>query len=402
MAEGGIGMAVIVQKFGGTSVNTPEKRAKVMDKIIAARDKGYDIVVVVSAMGRSGEPYATDTLLSLLNVVSPAPSARNVDLLASCGEIITTCIVAQALEERGCSAVAMTGFQAGILTSADFSTAEIKEIDTEKIKKAHLEGHIVVVAGYQGWTDDKDVTTLGRGGSDTTAIALGGALAAEITEIYTDVPGIAFTDPRLIPNAPYLKSIDYEPMYLLARAGAKVIHPRAVKTAITYQSPFVVRSTFTEEEGTLIGKQGESFGGLYGMALIKGVSILKIASEAAAGHWRKMAVDELFCQSADGEYFLAVQQEPKLSEIKNAAYEVSPLCDLLTIVWDKEAGINAYKILDLLLSAGIKPQGHFPLSLGVTWAVSAEQRKPAMETIFAAFVGGVLNEKHKSDLYQLR
>ena len=380
-------MPVIVQKFGGTSVNSMEKRVKVLNKIIAARNKGYDIVVVVSAMGRSGEPYATDTLLYLLKSVSSSPLARNKDLLASCGEIITTCILAQALEERGYPAVAMTGFQAGIITNGNFTNAEIKHIDTGKIKKAHSEGHIVVVAGFQGWTDEKDVTTLGRGGSDTTAIALGGALAAEQTEIYTDVPGIAFTDPRLMPQTPYLKSIDYEPMYILARAGASVIHPRAVKTAIKYKSSFVVRSTFTEEEGTLIGKPGESFGGLYGMALTKGVYILKIATNDAEGKWRKMAVDELFYQTVDGRCTLAVQGVPKLSEIRDASYEISPLCDLLTVVWNEDTEINFCTIQELLQSAGIKPQGHFHFSSGAAWAVSAGQSESAMETVFAVFVG---------------
>ena len=243
-------MAIIVQKFGGTSVNTVEKRERVLDKIISAKEKGYDVVVVVSAMGRKGEPYATDTFLDMLTEIGPAVQPRTMDLLASCGEIISTCLVAHALERRGYKAVPLTGFQAGIRTDRNFTNAEICRIDTTRIVKSLEDGWIVVVAGFQGISEDFDITTLGRGGSDTTAIALGGALGAELVEIYTDVPGVAFIDPRVIPDTPYLKSIDFYPLHVLARAGAKVVHHRAVQTAITYNTPFLVRSTFSNEVGT--------------------------------------------------------------------------------------------------------------------------------------------------------
>jgi aspartate kinase len=214
-------MPLVVQKYGGTSVNSLEKRQKVLERITAARDDGNDVVVVVSAMGRKGEPYATDTFLDLLQEIGPGPTGRNKDLLASCGEVISACLVAHALKVRGYAAEAMTGFQAGIVTDGVFTNAEAVRVDPQKIRKSLLQGNIVVAAGFQGVTEDLEITTLGRGGSDTTALLLGGALGADLVEIYTDVPGVAFTDPRLVPGVPFLKSIDFTSMYTLARAGAK-------------------------------------------------------------------------------------------------------------------------------------------------------------------------------------
>lgn len=375
-------MAVVVQKFGGTSVNTAEKRAKVMEKIIASRRKGHDVVVVVSAMGRKGEPYATDTFLDMLKDVGPHPAPKVKDLLTSCGEIITTCVLAHALEVQGYPSVAMTGFQAGLITDDNFTNAEVIKINPERIKDHLKQGKIVVVAGFQGCTEDLDVTTLGRGGSDTTAIALGGALEADEVIIYTDVPGAAFTDPRIIPQAPYLKSIDFYPMYLLARAGTKVIHHRAVKTAITYNRPFYIRSTFNDDPGTLIGKPGENFRGLFGLALLKDVTLLKVAGEDKGGFWRRLALDDIFYQVADGECLVALHSPPPLTEGAAAPAAVSEDCHLITAVWDQESGVKPEIIENLLAQESIMPRGYFRQSAGGSWAVTPSESLRTMQVLF--------------------
>lgn len=378
-------MPVLVQKFGGTSVNTPEKRDRVLDLVTGAKDKGYDVVVVVSAMGRNGEPYATDTFLGLLKEVGPNASARTMDLLSSCGEIISTCIVAHALEQRGYRAVPMTGSQAGIATDDCFTNATITDINPAKLRKALNEGCIVVVAGFQGVTADNDVSTLGRGGSDTTAIALGGALKAERVEIYTDVPGVAFTDPRLLSEAPYLTSIDFYPIYLMSRAGAKVVHHRAVKTAIDFNMPFVVKSTFSDEEGTLIGKKGESFGGIYGIAVMKDLQCIRSKSEDKNGMWSKKAVDELFFHTGPKGTALVVQDASICAgdlEKDTSADE----CAVLSVIWEQASGISAERIRTVLLEKGIRLFEYFPLPQGAAWAIDALGVQEAVQAIFHTVV----------------
>lgn len=324
-------MPVVVQKFGGTSVNTPEKRARVLDIIISTKKKGYDVVAVVSAMGRKGEPYATDTFLGLMEEVGPNPSLRTKDLLASCGELISTCIVAHALEQKGYPALPITGFQAGIATNKDFTNAEIMEINPERIKSTLSSGYIAVVAGFQGITEDLDITTLGRGGSDTTAIALGGALGAERVEIYTDVPGVAFVDPRLLPGTPYMRCIDFYPLYIMTRVGAKVVHHRAVKTAMKYKMPFMVKSTFSDEGGTLVGKSGESLSGLYGMAVLQDAVLVGAKSDEGQ-LWRKTAADEMLYKCGSEGVWLAVQ--PELYEAhRKLEHNSAVRCDFITILW---------------------------------------------------------------------
>jgi len=376
-------MPILVQKYGGTSVNSPEKRALMLDKIITAQKQGYDVVVVVSAMGRRGEPYATDTFLDMLTAIGPAPVPRTKDLIAACGEIISTCVVAHALEQRGYRAVAMTGFQAGIATTDNFTNAEIIDIKPDRVHAALAEGNIVVVAGFQGITEKMDIATLGRGGSDTTAIALGGALGAELVEIYTDVPGIAFTDPRLLPEAPYLKSIDFETMYLLARAGAKVVHQRAVKTAINYKRPFAVRSTFNDDPGTVIGLPGENFGGLYGIAVLKDVAVLRLEG-IRDDNWRKLAVDEMF-YGTDGKNAALIIQAGLLPEaVKTVKYSVSEPCELVTVMWDKRSGVTEKSLEQILSEAGIKSSACFHLSGGAAWAIPAGQSKEAVGVLYGA------------------
>lgn len=248
-------MRIIVQKFGGTSVATAEARRRAAERVVQACREGYMPVVVVSAMGRRGEPYATDTLIDLARQVKEDVPPRELDLLISCGEIISAVVMVQTLRAMGYEAVALTGGQAGIYTDGNYGNAKIKRIDPRPILAKLQEGKIVVVAGFQGIGEDGNITTLGRGGSDTTATALGGALQAELVEIYTDVDGVMTTDPRLLPEARILSAVTYREVCEMANQGAKVIHPRAVEMAMAKNVPIKVRNTFSDAEGTLIAAE---------------------------------------------------------------------------------------------------------------------------------------------------
>ncbi len=265
-------MNIVVVKFGGTSVATEEGRAKAISHIDSLRAEGKNIVAVVSAMGRKGAPYATDTLISLLNKNS---RQDNSDLLVSCGEVISACVFADDLMCYGIDAVAITGGQAGIVTNGVFGKAEIFDIDTKRIKAELYEGKIVVVAGFQGVSVRNEVTTLGRGGSDTSAVMLGGFLNAEAVHIFTDVPGIAVIDPRIVPEAKFMENVDMKHMYILAHWGAGVIHPRAVAEAQKYDFDLFVRSTFDDSPGTKLVKNLKSAPGLVGIAVMRECDIFE-------------------------------------------------------------------------------------------------------------------------------
>lgn len=250
-------MNIVIQKFGGTSVSSENSRNIVTNKIIKKYKEGYNVVVVVSAMGRSGEPYATDTLLNMIN--SKSISNREIDLLISCGEIISAVVLASHLCEKGYDAIALTGYQAGILTDDNFGNAEIVDVNPNNII-GHLEkGKIVIVAGFQGSNRFGEITTLGRGGSDITAVALGKALECNHVEIFTDVDGIMTADPNIVPDAKVLKKMCYSEVYQLAEDGAKIIHPRAVEMAQQSNIPLVIKNTYSDSEGTSIEEVNVNF-----------------------------------------------------------------------------------------------------------------------------------------------
>ncbi len=246
-------MRVIVQKFGGTSVRETDQRRLVTNWVRQAVDNGMSPVVVVSAMGRHGDPYATDTLLGLISHF-PSPPASEVDLLVSCGEIISATVMAGHLRQEGLNPEVMTGGQAGIHTDARHGDAQIIKLDPSRLKASLEAGRVPVVAGFQGLGSDGLVTTLGRGGSDTTAVALGAMLGAEVVEIFTDVDGIKTADPRIVPEARTISEMDYQEVFQLANLGARVIHPRAVELARQFSVPVRVRSTFSTAMGTLVGQ----------------------------------------------------------------------------------------------------------------------------------------------------
>ncbi len=246
-------MRIIVQKFGGTSVATAEGRQMVREKVKQALVSGFKPVVVVSAMGRRNDPYATDTMIELLKKENATPNKHELDFMMCCGEMLSAAVMAAGLQQDGLRAMALTGGQAGIITDDSFGTARILKIDTKNLMQLVSSGVIPVVCGFQGRTEDGlHLTTLGRGGSDTTGAALGAALNAELVEIYTDVDGIMTADPRMVDSAQILDKISYGEICQLAQQGAKVIHPRAVEIAMQKNIPMVVKSTFSDAPGTLI------------------------------------------------------------------------------------------------------------------------------------------------------
>lgn len=250
-------MKIIVQKFGGTSLSTPNVRKQVTDKILQAKQEGLQPVVVVSAMGRQGDPYATDTLINLVKEGQADVPPRELDLLMSCGEIISGVIIVSLLQKRGHKAILLNGVQAGIITDDNFNDARIKRVDPKKLLARLQEDYIVVVTGFQGVSENDEITTLGRGGSDTTATALGVALQAEMVDIYTDVEGVMTADPRIVNDARILDIVTYNEICQLAQEGAKVIHPRAVEIAMQKNIPLRVRCTFSDSPGTLVTSYGE-------------------------------------------------------------------------------------------------------------------------------------------------
>ncbi|MCK5653860.1 MAG: aspartate kinase [Dehalococcoidia bacterium] len=240
-------MAVIVQKYGGSSVADAERIKNVARRIITTKERGNDVVVVVSAMGKT-----TDELIRLAYQVTERPDERELDVLLSTGELISSTLLALALKSAGHKAISLSGAQAGIWTDAVYSRARILTVEAHRIVKELGEGKIVIVAGFQGITHEMDVTTLGRGGSDTTAVAMAASLGAQVCEIYTDVEGVYTADPRFVPEARRLTDLGYEEMLELASQGAKVLHPRAVELGELFDIPILVASSFSESPGTLI------------------------------------------------------------------------------------------------------------------------------------------------------
>ena len=240
-------MRYVVQKFGGTSVATPAQLHGIADRVQASRAEWDGVVVVVSAMGSS-----TDALIRLAHDITQSPASREMDMLLSTGETITAPLLAMALSSKGVPALSLTGSQAGIRTNAAHRVARIMDVVPERVIDALQRGQVPVVAGFQGATAEQDITTLGRGGTDTSAVALAVAVGAQQCEIYTDVAGVYTADPRLVPKARLIPEIAYDEMLELATMGAKVMHPRAVEIGAAYGMPILVRSSFGGGSGTLI------------------------------------------------------------------------------------------------------------------------------------------------------
>ncbi|PWV47905.1 MULTISPECIES: aspartate kinase [Nocardiopsis] len=260
-------MALIVQKYGGSSVADAEAIKRVAQRIVAQKKAGHDVVVVVSAMGDT-----TDELLDLAEQVSPMPPARELDMLVTAGERMSMALVAMAIENLGYEARSFTGSQAGVITTSLHGNAKIIDVTPGRIQEAIGEGAICIVAGFQGVSQDtKDITSLGRGGSDTTAVALAGALNADACEIYSDVDGVFTADPRVVPSAQRIPQISYEEMLEMAASGTKILHLRCVEYARQYNIPLHVRSSFSQKPGTWIVSEVEESEGME-QPIISGVS----------------------------------------------------------------------------------------------------------------------------------
>lgn len=280
-------MKIIVQKFGGTSLKDEKTRSLAAKHVLAAVEEGYKVVVVVSAIGRNGDPYATDTLLNLVKKDSKTfNSKREIDLLMSCGELISSIVFSNLLGSLGLKTMAMTGAQAGFRTNEDFSNAKIVEMKCDYLLENIKDLDCVVVTGFQGVSASGELTTLGRGGSDTSATALGAALNAEWVDIFTDVEGLMTADPRIVSNAKPLDIVTYNEVCNMAYQGAKVIHPRAVEIAMNAKVPIRIRSTFSNLEGTLITSGSPTKAGMdieerlvTGIAYVSNVSQIKVLAK---------------------------------------------------------------------------------------------------------------------------
>ena len=271
-------MALVVQKYGGTSVGSVERIQAVANRVRKTVQQGNNLVVVVSAMGKT-----TDTLVKLANEVSSNPCRREMDMLLSTGEQVTIALLSMALQELGQPAISLTGAQVGIVTEAEHSRARILQICTDRLERHLNKGEVVVVAGFQGVssTEDLEITTLGRGGSDTSAVALAASLNADRCEIYTDVPGILTTDPRLVPSAKLMSEITADEMLELASLGANVLHPRAVEIARNYGMPLLVLSSWSDRPGTKVVSRLPKPRSLQGMEIAKAVDGVEIDRDQA-------------------------------------------------------------------------------------------------------------------------
>ncbi|MFC1714158.1 aspartate kinase [Candidatus Poribacteria bacterium] len=256
-------MGLIVQKYGGTSVADAEKVKNVARRVIETREKGNDVVVVVSAPGNM-----TDELIDLARQITDSPPAREMDMLLATGEQRSIALLAMAICHGGCDAISFTGPQAGIITDETHSKARIKDVQAHRITDELAKGKVVIVAGFQGSTEDNAITTLSRGGSDTSAVALAAGLKADICEIYTDVDGVYTADPRIVPDAMKLDSISYDEMLELASLGARVLNSRAVEYAKKYIVPLHVRSSFNENTGTIVSEEVDDMEGV----VIRGIA----------------------------------------------------------------------------------------------------------------------------------
>ena len=259
-------MGLVVQKYGGSSVGDAERIKRVAERIVATKRDGHDVVVVVSAMGDT-----TDELIDLAKQIVPVPSGREFDMLLTAGERISMALLAMAINSLGYHAESFTGSQAGVLTTAVHGKARIVNITPGRVENSVAEGNVAIVAGFQGVSPDtKDITTLGRGGSDTTAVALAAALKADVCEIYTDVDGVYTADPRIVPNARRLETITYEEMLEMAACGAKVLMLRCVEYGRRYSVPIHVRSSFAQKPGTIVAGSMEDLS--VEQAIISGVA----------------------------------------------------------------------------------------------------------------------------------
>ncbi|MCO7125945.1 aspartate kinase [Sporolactobacillus shoreicorticis] len=398
-------MKIIVQKFGGTSVQTEEMRNRAVQHVAKAVKKGYKVVVVVSAMGRSGDPYATDTLLALVR--DGKCSAREKDILMSCGETISMIVFSNLLKQAGVHSEAMTGAQAGFRTNSVFNEAKIIEMKVAPLLN-RLEGcDAVVVAGFQGRTKDGEITTLGRGGSDTSAAALGAAVDAEWIDIFTDVNGVMTADPRIVSDARRLSMLTYNEVCNLAYQGAKVIHPRAVEIAMTAKIPIHIRSTMSDSLGTIVTTMDRSGRGqdlverpVTGITYVRDVTQIRVRAgknefDLQAKVFKAMAEQgisvDLINISPNGVVYTVSQQaaEKAVAILQARGYtpEVHKNCAKVSAVGAGMAGVPgvASKIVNALTEQGIQILQSADSHNTIWVLVEQDKMKEAVNALHKAF-----------------
>ncbi|TGB00332.1 aspartate kinase [Sporolactobacillus shoreae] len=398
-------MKIIVQKFGGTSVQTDEMRKHAVDHVVRAVNDGYKVIVVVSAMGRSGDPYATDTLLGLTK--ESDSSSRERDILMSCGETISMVVFSSLLKASGIRSEAMTGAQAGFRTNHSFNEAKIIEMKVNPLLKRLEELDAVVVAGFQGQTKDGEITTLGRGGSDTSAAALGAAVDADWIDIFTDVNGVMTADPRIVSDARQLSVLTYSEVCNLAYQGAKVIHPRAVEIAMTAKIPIHIRSTLSDDLGTLVTTMNQTGRGrdiqeqpVTGITYLKGVTQIRVRAgkdefDLQAKVFKAMAeqgisVDLINISPSGVVYTVASKAtERAVRSLKSLGYDPEVLmgCAKVSAVGAGMAGLPgvASRIVNALTDQGIRILQSADSHNTIWVLVKQEKMESAVNTLHHAF-----------------
>ncbi len=372
-------MKILIQKFGGTSVATRERREKVADKIEKAVKEGFFPVVVVSAIGRSGDPYATDTLIKFGDSIGLKSSLREMDLLMSCGEIISCVILSNTIKLKKYDSIALTGGQAGIITDENFGDASILNVDPRFVIENIEKGIIPVIAGFQGKSEKGETTTLGRGGSDVTAAIIAEALNAEAVEIYTDVEGLMTADPSIVPDATVMDTIYYNEVFQMAEYGSKVIHPRAVEIAMRSNIPVIIKNTMTDSAGTLITNcdRGGKFKYeknnkiLTAIAHISDRAGVKIVFDGTAGEYENdshlfstvasegISVDMI---NVNPDFKLFIVEDSNKAGLKKVLdkygynYEIKSDCSKVTIIGNKMRGVPGVmaKAISALASRSIE------------------------------------------------
>jgi aspartate kinase len=399
-------MPILVQKFGGTSVATTEKILAAARKAIRAQQEGYQVVVVVSAMGQN-----TDLLIDLANEITSEPSSREMDMLLSTGEQVSVALMAMAVQRFGHKSVSLTGGQIGILTDSSFSKARIRSIETERMKKLLDEGNIIIAAGFQGVDTNNNITTLGRGGSDTTAVALAAVLQANACEIFTDVDGVYTTDPRILPEARQVAQISYDEMLELASLGAGVMHNRSIEFAKKFGVPIRVRSSFSDAKGTMIVADQESeSSAVSGAALTRNearLTIQKVADKPGTSYEifkrladRKIDVD-MIVQNVGSDGLANISftvPENELRQTLAGLEEVRDLVNAQGITTDKDVakvsvvglGMSkqvgvAHQMFNALAQANVNLQMISTSESKISVLVNRSSAEPALRAVHQAF-----------------
>lgn len=394
-------MSLIVQKFGGTSVGTPERIRSVADRIARTRAAGVDLVVVVSAMG-----HTTDELIDLAHRVSDHPPHREMDMLLTAGERISMALLSMALADRGVSAISLTGSQTGIITDQSHRRARIRRILGDRVRNSINEGKVVIVAGFQGVSETKEITTLGRGGSDTTAVALAAALKADRCDIYTDVDGVYSADPRVVPDARFWKKIPHNLMVEMATRGAGVLHPRSVELAKQFGVPLMVRNSLNDHEGTSVmsvDKKGMEEFQVTGVTADKGRRLLTIELERstvlnsvwdlAAQHHLSIvgpifsgtSVQFFIEKDAEAEWKKNLEQLVVQGFVKK--YEINARAVPVSVVGDRFAqdGAALRNVTEALAQSHISVTMGAASSLAITVAVPIEKVDDAVRALHHEF-----------------